>query len=198
MKFNKRVMKGVYDRTSYNTSATPYSRTAPEPIQSQDFSTNVDEAKQPKQPNIIKAITDKEGLDKAYAADEKLYVNGKTMYVAGTSNMQDVWDDLKIPFGKTAKAQRYKDADTLLAANPQVENLVGHSLGGASVLELQKTTVKQTSKQTSTAHRPYHIQARIKQQITDTETMETPSLSLTAVLKGPPRNRHPWVLSPAV
>jgi pimeloyl-ACP methyl ester carboxylesterase len=133
MKFNKRVIKGVYDRTNYNTSATPYNRTAPE-------------ANQPKQPNIIKAITDKEGLDKAYAADEKLYVNGKTMYVAGTSNMQDVWDDLKIPFGQTSKAKRYKDADALLEANPQVENLVGHSLGGASVLELQKQHADKTFK----------------------------------------------------
>jgi pimeloyl-ACP methyl ester carboxylesterase len=133
MKFNKRVIKGVYDRTSYNTSATPYNPTAPE-------------AKQPKQPNIIKAITDKEGLDKAYAADEKLHVNGNTMYVAGTSNMQDAWDDLKIPFGQTSKAKRYKDADALLAANPQVENLVGHSLGGASVLELQKQHPDKTFK----------------------------------------------------
>jgi hypothetical protein len=133
MKFNKRVIKGVHDRRSYNTSATPYNPTAPA-------------AKQPKQPKIIKAITDKEGLDKAYAADAKLYVNGKTMYVAGTSNMQDVWDDLKIPFGKTAKAQRYKDADALLATNPQVENLVGHSLGGASVLELQKNHGEKTFK----------------------------------------------------
>jgi hypothetical protein len=131
MKFNKRVTKGVYDRTSYNTSATPYNRTAPE-------------AKQPKQPNVINPITDKEGLDKAYAANEKLYVNGKTMYVAGTSNLQDAWDDLKIPFGLTSKAKRYKDADALLAENPQVENLVGHSLGGASVLELQKNHGEKT------------------------------------------------------
>ena len=34
--------------------------------------------------------------------------------------------------------QRYVDADDLLGQNPQVSNLVGHSLGGSSVLELQK------------------------------------------------------------
>ena len=84
------------------------------------------------------ALTDKEGLDRATAADKKIYVNGDTMYVAGTSNLQDVWDDFKIPFGKTAQSQRYKDADALLANNSQVSNLVGHSLGGAAVLELQK------------------------------------------------------------
>ena len=90
------------------------------------------------QSTTIKAITDKEGLDRATAAADKLYVNGDTMYVAGTSNLQDVWDDFKIPFGKTAEAQRYKDADALLGKNSQVSNLVGHSLGGAAVLELQK------------------------------------------------------------
>ena len=49
---------------------------------------------------LINQLTDKEGLDKAYARADKLYVNGNTMYVAGTSYVQDVWDDLKIPFGK--------------------------------------------------------------------------------------------------
>ena len=90
------------------------------------------------QSKTIKAITDKEGLDRATATADKLYVNGDTMYVAGTSNLRDVWDDFKIPFGKTAEAQRYKDADALLGKNSQVTNLVGHSLGGAAVLELQK------------------------------------------------------------
>ena len=90
------------------------------------------------QPITVKAITDKEGLDRATATAEKLYVNGDTMYVAGTSYLQDVWDDFKIPFGKTAQTQRYKDADALLAKNSQVSNLVGHSLGGSAVLELQK------------------------------------------------------------
>ena len=94
----------------------------------------------------VKAITDKEGLDKASATTDKLYVNGDTMYVAGTSYWQDVWDDFKIPFGKTSQAQRYKDADALLGKNPQVSNLVGHSLGGASVLELQKNHSEKTFK----------------------------------------------------
>ena len=68
------------------------------------------------------------------------------MYVVGTSYLQDVWDDLKIPFNKTAQAQRYKDADALLGKNPQIANLVGHSLGGSSVLELQKNHGEQTFK----------------------------------------------------
>ena len=91
-------------------------------------------------------LSDKQGLDKATAARDKVFVHGNTMYVAGTSNLQDVWDDFKIPFGKTAQSQRYKDADALLAKNPQVSNLVGHSLGGAAVLEMQKNHGNKTFK----------------------------------------------------
>ena len=106
------------------------------------------------QPTKVKAITDKEGLDRATAADNKLFVNGDTMYVAGTSNLQDVWDDFKIPFGKTAQSQRYKDADAILAKNSQVSNLVGHSLGGAAVLELQKNHAAERTFNTNTYGAP--------------------------------------------
>ena len=87
---------------------------------------------------VMNPLTDKEGLEKAYALPEKVYVHGDSLYVAGTSYMQDGWDDLKIPFSATAMAQRYTDADAILSKNPQITNLVGHSLGGVSVLELQK------------------------------------------------------------
>ena len=104
-------------------------------------------------PRGTREITDKAGLDKATAAHDKVYVHGNTMYVAGTSSLRDVWDDFKIPFGKTAHTQRYKDADALLAKNPHVSNLVGHSLGGAAVLELQKNHGDKTFK-TSTYAAP--------------------------------------------
>jgi hypothetical protein len=94
----------------------------------------------------IAVTTDKEGLDKAYGRAEQVYVNGDTLYVAGTSNKQDAWDDLKIPTEKTSWAQRYKDANALLAKNPQVSNLVGHSLGGSAVLEFQKNHGEKTFK----------------------------------------------------
>ena len=60
------------------------------------------------------------------------------MFLAGTSNLQDVWDDLKIPFGLTRFSQRYHDADNLLEKDPQVQNIVGHSLSSNVSLELQK------------------------------------------------------------
>ena len=58
------------------------------------------------------------------------------MYIAGTSNLQDIWDDLKIPFNLTKYSKRYEDADKLLKDNPQIDDIVGHSLGGAVALEL--------------------------------------------------------------
>ena len=61
-------------------------------------------------------------------------MHGDTLFVAGTSSWADAWDDLKIPFHQTWRAQRYIDADQALKNNPQVKNLVGHSLGGAVIL----------------------------------------------------------------
>ena len=76
------------------------------------------------------------GLNTAYGTNKKLYIKDKTMFIAGTSNLQDAWDDLKIPLHLTRFSQRYQDADNLLNKNPQVKHLVSHSLGGAVGLEL--------------------------------------------------------------
>jgi pimeloyl-ACP methyl ester carboxylesterase len=102
---------------------------------------------------LINTITYKEGFGKAYSLDNKFYVNGDTLYVAGTSYLQDVWGDLKIPFYQTAKAQRYNDAETLLNQNQQIKNIVGHSLGGSVTLELQRNHQEKTFK-TSTYGAP--------------------------------------------
>jgi hypothetical protein len=88
-------------------------------------------------PIIASKITDKEGLHKAYALDEKLYASGDTLYIAGTSSMQDVWDDLKIPLHLTSKSNRYQNASKFLDENQNIKQLVGHSLGGSVALELQ-------------------------------------------------------------
>jgi hypothetical protein len=95
---------------------------------------------------VIDKITDKEGLHKAYAATDKLYSNGETLYIAGTSSMRDVWDDLKIPFHLTSKSDRYQHASKLLEKNTNIKQLVGHSLGGSVALELQKNMEKRNFK----------------------------------------------------
>ena len=57
-------------------------------------------------------MEDRTGLDKAYGLESESFVpEGDTLYVAGTKNLRDVWDDLKIPFGLTSWADRYEQAD---------------------------------------------------------------------------------------
>ncbi len=86
----------------------------------------------------IPTMSDADGLSKAYEQPNKIFINNNKMYIAGTSSLQDVWDDLKIPFHLTKYSKRYEDAEKILKENPQVDNMIGHSLGGAVVLELNK------------------------------------------------------------
>jgi hypothetical protein len=125
---------------------------------------------------VIQPLTDDEGLDRAYALTDKLHMHGDTMYVAGTSYLQDVWDDLKIPFKETTKAQRYMGADDLRKKNPQVSNLVGHSLEGSSVLDLQKNLGEQTFKTTHTVLLLLRLQSQTTLIITGIATTATLSV----------------------
>ena len=79
------------------------------------------------------------GLNKAYAADSATHVEGDTLYIAGTRNMRDWYDNFtKLPFGLTKHAHRYKQAEEVLKENPQVKNIVGHSLASSVSVELTK------------------------------------------------------------
>ena len=79
------------------------------------------------------------GLDKAYSSKSGTHVENDVMYIAGTRNMRDVYDDItKLPFGLTKHAQRYKDAEQVLKDNPQVKQFVGHSLASSVSDELRK------------------------------------------------------------
>ena len=84
-------------------------------------------------------LADRVGLDRAYADPNKVYMTGDSMYVAGTSSVGDVIDDIGIPLGLTRGTQRYIDAERVLQSNPKIRRVVGHSLGGAVSLELQKS-----------------------------------------------------------
>ena len=46
-------------------------------------------------------LADRVGLDRAYADPNKVYMTGDSMYVAGTSSLGDVVDDIGIPLGLT-------------------------------------------------------------------------------------------------
>ena len=90
--------------------------------------------------NFINHKINEIGLSKAYQSDKKLYVDGDSLFIAGTSDKQDVYDDItKIPFyGDLKKSNRYIDVDNVLKNNPNVKNVIGHSLGGSVALELEK------------------------------------------------------------
>ncbi len=62
------------------------------------------------------------------------------MYVAGSHTVKDWWDDItKIPvWGDLGGSTRYKNAVEAYERNPQVNTLVGHSLGGSVILYMQK------------------------------------------------------------
>ena len=98
--------------------------------------------------NEQNGILDRDGLRRAYRETNGLFKQGKALYVAGTrlnqafSNpdnfFQDLMDDVKLPFFQTHHAERYKFAKEFLDANPDVDEIVGHSLGGSVILQLQK------------------------------------------------------------
>jgi hypothetical protein len=95
---------------------------------------------------ILNAMTDVEGLHRAYARENGIYIRNNTMFVSGTKDfLQDHWDDIsKNTFNLTAESLRYRNADKALKnnelLNPEqhITSLVGHSLGGSVVLEMQK------------------------------------------------------------
>ena len=87
-------------------------------------------------------MDDKTGLDEAYNTDEGTFTKGDTLYIAGTKSFGDVLDDLAIPLGMTNTTARHRDAALVLSANPRIKRVVGHSLGGAVALQLQKENPK--------------------------------------------------------
>ena len=82
------------------------------------------------------SIEDSEGLNKAYASDRKVYVEGDTLFIAGTSSFGDVIDDGSIPLGRASRTKRYEQASRALSEGPQVKKVVVHSLGGSVALTI--------------------------------------------------------------
>ena len=98
---------------------------------------------------ITDEITDAQGLERAYA-DGNYYIHGDTMYIAGSHNLQDWYDDFtKIPvWGDLRNSARYQASRSALMENPQVKTVIGHSLGGSVALELDKNDKHITSSRT--------------------------------------------------
>jgi len=79
---------------------------------------------------------DKWGLDLAYKQPDSVFVQGDTMYIAGTQSVRDAVDDLFIPFNMTQHTNRFAAAESRLGRD--IRRVVGHSLGGSVALELAK------------------------------------------------------------
>ena len=87
-------------------------------------------------------ITDAEGLRRAYGQGDA-YTHGKTLYVAGSHTARDWMDDVvRVPFwrplfGGARAIHRYQMAEQAARAT-KPDMVVGHSLGGAVALQMQK------------------------------------------------------------
>ena len=83
-------------------------------------------------------ISDRRGIDEAYALPDRVFIYNHTMYVAGTSQPRDVVDDLILPFNEVRMTHRYRVAEYLLNSHPGVTRITGHSLGAAVAEELAR------------------------------------------------------------
>ena len=69
-----------------------------------------------------------------------MYRNGSILYIAGTKDPIDFYDDLKLPFYQTRNTKRYKDVDKFIQDDAieidgkkhyGVTDIIAHSLGSA-------------------------------------------------------------------
>ena len=92
-------------------------------------------------PRAIKNISDVEGLDIAYKPPSGQYVYGNTLYLSGSCDLRDWYDDVtKVPTLMLQHSQKYTDANNLLnsSAGGGITNIVSHSLGGAVAQKLKQ------------------------------------------------------------
>ena len=97
----------------------------------------------PQQQKYIKQVTnisDEEGLRLAYETKNGLYQHFNELFIAGTKDWPgDAIDDLKLPFDTLNKTKRGRGADAYYRSHHEIDTVIGHSLGGAVGLALEKT-----------------------------------------------------------
>ena len=85
-------------------------------------------------------LTDTQGLRLAFESPNRMYRNGSILYIAGTKDPIDFYDDLKLPFYQTRNTKRYKDVDKFIKDDALeidgnkhygVTDVISHSLGSA-------------------------------------------------------------------
>ena len=84
-------------------------------------------------------------MKRAYDTRDGLYQHYNKLFIAGTKDWPgDAIDDLKLPFGDTLNnTTRGKTADAYYRSHHEIDTLIGHSLGGAVALSLQKAYNKE-------------------------------------------------------
>ena len=84
-------------------------------------------------------ISNTQGIKMAYDRDNKIFVKDNKMYIGGTTSAND-WKQnfTMLKTGQIRQMDRYKEARRVLLQNPQVDTLLGHSMGGSVALELNK------------------------------------------------------------
>ena len=88
----------------------------------------------------LQDISDEEGLKRAYDTKYGLYQHYNKLFIAGTKDFPvDHIDDFKLPFDDTLnKTKRGRDADAYYRSHHEIDTVIGHSLGGAVSLALEK------------------------------------------------------------
>ena len=89
-------------------------------------------------------IDDVAGLKNAYNNNSGLFVDKNTLYISGTggksgfgSKVNDVFSDIfLIPTHNTQFSEKYQDVMKELDKNPNVSRLVGHSLAGSVIQDI--------------------------------------------------------------
>ena len=85
-------------------------------------------------------LTDSQGLKLAYENPDGIYRNGSQLYIAGTKDPIDFWDDVKLPLYQTRNTKRYKDVDKFIKDGTievdgkkltGITDIISHSLGSA-------------------------------------------------------------------
>ena len=82
--------------------------------------------------------TNEINMDKAYASQEGYFKDNNKLYIAGTRDMRDVLDWIKIPLGTFKNSKRYQTIEPVFKEDPNIDTVIGHSAGGSASLELEK------------------------------------------------------------
>ena len=92
----------------------------------------------------LQDISDEEGLKRAYDTNYCLYQHYNKLFIAGTKDPTDMVDDLNLLFDDTLNnTARGKTADAHYRSHHEIDTVIGHSLGGAVSLSLEKKYKKE-------------------------------------------------------